>query len=193
MGSWDCSRRRAKLQKQLSPPPPQVVLRGPARASTRNRRRLQTDASGAARCGPAQAHSWAGARGLNWEGHLQAPLGQRGQACTWAMPGGYLGAGPPPATGGRRGSSGNTAPSEPRPGDAQLNWPGKPERVSVLGAIAPGTTPRAQARGGGALPSWEPVRPVSPAGGRGKEQGGRGSPWVSVLSCQLPKLENAAS
>ena len=190
MGSWDCSRRRAKLQKQLSPPPPQVVLRGPARASTRNRRRLQT---GAARCSPAQAHSWAGARGLNWEGHLQAPLGQRGQACTWAMPGGYLGAGPPPATGGRRGSSGNTAPSEPRPGDAQLNWPGKPERVSVLGAIAPGTTPRAQARGGGALPSWEPVRPVSPAGGRGKEQGGRGSPWVSVLSCQLPKLENAAS
>lgn len=40
MGSWDCSRRRAKLQKQLSPPLPPVVLRGPARASTRNRRPL---------------------------------------------------------------------------------------------------------------------------------------------------------
>lgn len=56
--------------------------------------------------------------------------------------------------------------------------------VAVLGAIAPGTTPRAQARGGGALPSWKPVRPVSPCWGARKEAGG---PGVTLgLRPQLP-------
>lgn len=70
------------------------------------------------------------------------------------------------------------APSEPRPEDAQLNWPGEPERV----AVAPGTTPRAQAGGGGALPSWEQTGLCLPC------RGGRSRRWGVTLGLrpQLP-------
>lgn len=86
---------------------------------------------------------------------------------------------PPPATGGRRGSSGNTAPSEPRPGDAPLNWPGDPESAAVQGAVTRAAHPGRRS----ALPPREPDRPVSPLWGAGA-----GPPWVSDLSCQLTKL-----